>query len=113
MDALGLLLLRNFNRISCIDCDLVVQASATRPSTGSQSPTSLCEKSRTLGYQGLPSRPTIQRQFDGLGRSAHTGIPKAPARWTVELSTEITRSKEDTKAAKSSRSSWASDSSKS
>src|SRR3990172_213663 len=63
-----------------------------------------CRKSLAVGYHGLSSRSRIHRQSASHGRRIHTGTPSAPARCTVELSIETTRSSAATRAAKPSRS---------
>jgi hypothetical protein len=52
-----------------------------------------------VGYQGVSSRPRSQRQSGANGRSVHTGLPRAPARWAAAVSTVITRSRPATSPA--------------
>src|ERR1700683_5572692 len=56
------------------------------------------------GYQGLSSRSRNHRQQVSNRFSNQTGLPIAPARWAVEVSTLITRSRFSTKAAVSAKS---------
>ena len=48
--------------------------------------------SRIVGYQGLSSRPSSQRQSVTHGSGTQTGLPSAPARCATDVSTVITRS---------------------
>jgi hypothetical protein len=47
-----------------------------------------CLNSLALGYQGLSSRSSNQRQSGTYCRRTHTGRPSAPARWTGAVSDE-------------------------
>jgi len=47
--------------------------------TGSQAPGHAGRKRRIVGYQGLSSRPSIQRQSAAASSKVHTGTPSAPA----------------------------------
>src|SRR5215472_2933060 len=82
---------------------------ATRPMTPGQSPRVVWRKSRIEGYQGLSSRPSSQRQSGANESSVHTGLPSAPARCAIAVSTEITRSSWLITAAVSATSSSAGD----
>jgi hypothetical protein len=73
------------------NCLSAVQASFT---TVVQSPISDCLNSLAVGYQGVSLRPTNHRQSDTTGNSTQTGLPNAPARLTMDVSLEITRSKD-------------------
>ena len=79
-------------------------ASWTLSITPCQSPISVCLKSVAVGYQGLSSRPSIQRQSGENGNRIHTGLPRAPARCATDVSTEITRSRHAITAAVSVKS---------
>src|SRR5947208_3645815 len=59
----------------------------TRSTTDCQSPLVRWRKRRIVGYHGLSSRSTSQRQSHGVGISVHTGRANAPARWTTAVST--------------------------
>src|SRR5580704_367270 len=77
---------------------------AVRRRMPDQSPDGPDRQSRIDGYQGVASPSCIHRQSQQNGSSVQTGRPSAPARCTVELSTEITRSSAAILAQKSSRS---------
>ncbi len=81
-----------------------VSRRATRRSNSLQSSGRWQRKSRIEGYQGVVSPSSIHRQSAANGNSVQTGRPMAAAKWTVELSTESTRSRAAILAAKSSRS---------
>jgi hypothetical protein len=53
-----------------------------------------CLNSLAVGYQGVSARSSNHRQSDMKGNSTHNGLPNAPARLTMDVSLEITRSKE-------------------
>src|SRR5262249_21110058 len=72
--------------------------------TRSQSPRAGWRKSRAVGYHGLSSRPSSQRQSGTNGTMIQTNLPSAPARWAVAVSAEITRSSADIAAAVSAKS---------
>ena len=61
-------------------------------------------KRRTLGYQGVSSRPRSQRQSPPARSSSSVGAPMLPATWTTAVSTLTTRSTEATRAAVSAQS---------
>ncbi len=42
-----------------------------------------------VGYHGVSSRSTSQRQSGAQGSNAHTGYARAPARHSVAVPTEI------------------------
>src|SRR5437763_886115 len=65
----------------------------TRSITPVQLPNCCCRNSRALGYQGLSVRSNSQRQSALYGNRIQTGLPIAPARWAMLVSTEMTRSK--------------------
>ena len=46
-----------------------------------------------VGYQGLSSRSSSQRQSGANGRATQTGTPSAPARWAMAVSEVMTRSR--------------------
>ena len=52
-----------------------------------------CRNRHIVGYQGLSSRATSQRQSGAACNRVQTGRPSAPARCAGKLSTEITRSR--------------------
>ena len=66
--------------------------SANSVSTGPQSPAVTCRNNFTVAYQGLSSPATIHRQEGTAGKMVQAGVPTAPARCTVALPTEMTRS---------------------
>ena len=67
---------------------------AIAPTTGTPVvPPASAERAALPGYQGLSSRSSIQRQSGANGSSNHVGLPSAPARWTTDVSTAITRSR--------------------
>ena len=72
---------------------LVDRAAATAAATGSQLRSADCRKRRAEGYQGLSARPRSQRQSGAWGSMTQTGLPIAPARWAIEVSTVTTSSK--------------------
>jgi hypothetical protein len=76
-----------------------------RVMTGNQSRVASCRNWRTVGYQGVSSRSRNQRQQPLWRFINQTGLPRAPARCTTDVSTEITRSKFATRAAVSEKSS--------
>ena len=53
---------------------------AMRSKTSDQSPGEVCRNSLMVGYQGLSSRSTSQRQSGTVAKGTHTGTPSAPAR---------------------------------
>src|SRR3546814_245673 len=67
-------------------------AARTRASTPSQSPKVVCRNSLALGYQGLSSRSTSQRQSALRDSTTQTGRPSAPARCATEVQVVTTRS---------------------
>ncbi len=71
----------------------------------SQSKGFCCRKILIVGYHGLSSRSTIQRQSEAKGSNSQTGLPIAPARCATEVSTDITRSRFSTAPAVSVKSS--------
>src|SRR5271170_2084512 len=79
--------------------------SPTRVMTSSQSPSTVCRNSRAVGYQGLVSPPSVQRQSGAKGMSTQTGRPMAPARLATAVSTVMTRSQSAITAAVSLKSS--------
>src|SRR6202022_421960 len=60
--------------------------------TLSQSPGRSWRYSRAVGYQGLSSQLSSQRQQVSNRFKIHTGLPSAPAKCAVAVSTEITKS---------------------
>jgi len=58
-----------------------------------------------VGYQGESSRLNIQRQSGSSGRRVQTGLASAPARCATAVSTEMIRSRLETSAAVSVKSS--------
>jgi hypothetical protein len=52
----------------------------TRAITDSQSPGRVCRKRRIVGYHGVSSRSSIQRQSADAGSKVQVGTPSAPAR---------------------------------
>ena len=56
--------------------------------SGAQSPSVRLRSNRIVGYQGVVSLSRFHRQSEQQGSSVQTGRPIAPARCTVELSTE-------------------------
>jgi len=61
--------------------------------TSCQFPAAFCRKSRAAGYQGLSSRSSIQRQSGTRLSATQTGRPRAPARWAIDVSQVMTRSR--------------------
>ena len=76
-------------------------AAAIFLNTASQSPLAPWRKSRMLGYQGLFSRPSSQRQSGTLLSATKTGLPKAPARCAIAVSEVTMRSQFSMTAAQS------------
>ena len=72
--------------------ELVGEFLPTVATTPSQSPDRGCRNSRAVGYHGLSSRSSIQRQSGTKGSNIHTGLPSAPARCATAVSTLMTRS---------------------
>ena len=70
-----------------------------RPNTSFQSWSFVWRKIRTVGYQGVSSRPTSQRQSAPLDSASHVGTPSAPARWTGAEQIVIITSRSDMSAA--------------
>ena len=58
-----------------------------------QSPRRDWRNSRIVGYQGLSSRSSSQRQSGEKGNATHTGAASAPARCATAVSDVITRSR--------------------
>src|SRR5205814_912432 len=56
------------------------RASAISRNTGAHSPAFSWRKSFMVGYQGVSSRSSIQRQSGAKGSATHVGTPNAPAR---------------------------------
>ena len=54
---------------------------------------SSCRNRRAVGYHGLESRSSSQRQSGIKVTIIQTGCPSAPARWAMLVSTEMMRSK--------------------
>src|SRR6185437_8372668 len=73
----------------------------TRSMTDSQSSARVCLNRRMVGYQGVSSRPSIQRQSACAGNRVHVRTPSAPARWAESVSTQINKSSERSVAASS------------
>src|SRR5450830_949190 len=57
-----------------------------------------------LGYHGESSRSLSQRQSGVLASNVQVGLPKAPAKWTTEVSTLMIRSRFAMAAAVSAKS---------
>src|SRR5271157_2830508 len=76
----------------------------TRATTSCQFPNVDWRNRRAVGYQGLSSRSSIQRQSGELFNRIQTGLPMARARWATEVSMEITRPRLATIAAVSAKS---------
>ncbi len=55
-------------------------SAAMAVSTPCQSPGRGCRNKRIVGYQGLSSRSSSQRQSGVKGSAVQTGTPRAPAR---------------------------------
>src|SRR6185437_290508 len=68
-------------------------ASAIRRKTSLQSPMNCLRNRRTVGYQGLSSRSSSQRQSGDRARAIQVGAPSAPARWPSDESHVTTRSR--------------------
>src|SRR5438105_10126406 len=77
----------------------LASSAATSWITLVQSPSFGCRNSRALGYQGLSSRRSSQRQSAASDKTNHVGLFNAPARWPTDVHTEITRSMQETRAA--------------
>src|SRR2546423_400346 len=75
------------------------RARATSGMTGMQWSRGGWRKRVIVGYQGVSVRFSIQRQSGAKERRVHTGRARAPAKWAMEVSTEITRSREPMNAA--------------
>jgi hypothetical protein len=80
-------------------------ASRTRIVKLPHSRVSCCRNNRALGYQGLSSRSSSQRQSGACVNKIQTGLPNAPARCATLVSTDMTRSSCDISAAVSEKSS--------
>ena len=78
--------------VAVYDCTKRLSSSPTRAITPSQSPSEVWRNKRAVGYQGLVSPSSVQRQSGANGSSIHSGRPMAPARCATAVSTEITRS---------------------
>ena len=72
--------------------NFTLKSSAIRANTSSQSPHDFCRNNRIVGYQGLSSRSTSQRQSAANGSATQIGTPSAPARCASDESDVITRS---------------------
>ncbi len=57
-----------------------------------------------VGYQGLSSRLRSQRQSEARLSSSQTGLPIAPAKCAIDVSTVTTKSRWEIRAALSSKS---------
>ena len=68
-------------------------ASAMPWKTSSHQPGLVWRSSRMVGYQGLSSRSSSHRQSGEKGKAIQTGIPSAPARCAIDVSTLMTRSR--------------------
>src|SRR5258707_5915896 len=66
---------------------------AMRSNTSDQSPLRIWRKRHIVGYQGVSSRSSSQRQSGTMGNASHTGTARAPARWAVTVSHVITKSR--------------------
>ncbi len=82
---------------------ITAHASAILSNTCCHSSSLRCRNSRMVGYHGLSSRSSSQRQSGANGRAIHTGMPSPPARCAKAESTVITRSRTLTEAAVSSK----------
>ena len=69
-----------------------VRAALTWWQTVAQSRRRGWRKRRAVGYQGLSVRWSNHRQSGAKGSRIQTGLPKAPARWAIAVSTVMTRS---------------------
>ena len=76
----------------------------TLPTTSAQSPATRCRNSRAVGYHGVRSDASIQRQSERCGSRIQVGLPIAPARCAMQVSVVITKSSVATSAAVSARS---------
>ncbi len=65
-------------------CATARRSFSMRAMTSAQSSPFFWRNSRMVGYQGLSSRSSSQRQSVTHGSSTQTGLPSAPARWAVE-----------------------------
>src|SRR5207237_4695382 len=80
--------------------EAVAESAARTRSIGvDPSPACCCRNRRIVGYQGLSSRSSSQRQQVSKRLSNQTGLPSAPAKCATEVSTLITRSNASTRAA--------------
>ena len=68
------------------------KAPATSRATDAQSPGRGWRNKRIVGYHGVSSRPSIQRQSASCFSSTQVGRPSVPARCAGMPSTQITRS---------------------
>ena len=82
----------------------ICRSSASCSKSEAQLPAADCLTSRTLEYQIDCSPCKPQRQLGICGKMAQAVTPRAPARCTVALPTEITRSRAASRAANPSRS---------
>jgi hypothetical protein len=85
------------------ECELVVEpllsSAWISAITDSQSPGRRWRNKRALGYHGESVRSSIHRQSAQKGRSSHNGLPSAPAKCAVIVSTEMIRERLSIKAA--------------
>src|SRR6476659_4762580 len=79
--------------IGLLDCITVWSARAISENTLSQSPAVVCRKRRIVGYHGVCSPASIQRQSGTRLSATQIGTPSAPARWGVAVSDVTTRSR--------------------
>ena len=79
-------------------------SAATRGITSSHPSPGRWRNSRMVGYHGLSSRSSSQRQSFTQGSSTHVGLPSAPARCATAVSTVMTRSSASTAPAVSAKS---------
>ncbi len=70
-----------------------LSACTIRWNTSSQSPHCRCRNKRAVGYHGLSSRSSSQRQSGTKVTNTQTGTPRAPAQWATAESTVMTRSR--------------------
>src|SRR6266404_5258089 len=75
------------------------KAFRTAATTDVQSPTVVWRNCRSVGYHGEPVPSGSHRQQDAYRFINHTGLPKAPARWAIAVSTVMTRSRFSIRAA--------------
>src|SRR5580658_591300 len=73
-------------------CKKPSNAARRRPKAPSHRRLSSCRNNRAVGYQGLSSRSSSQRQSGTNGSNIQTGLASAPARWATLVSTATTRS---------------------